>query len=252
MSKQVETGLPGREFPGTASRIDGRGFTVLELVISLCLLGLILQGGWSVFSSLRKAAEAAEAQAQELETVRTVGWVLSAELAGATANLDWWPGRRDTLGIRAYRGLALFRGRDPEGEVSVCYTGVRLPDPEKDSLLVLGIGGTWRSVDLLKRTGGGSGCWDGNRGRNETWTVEEDESPDPWLLARVFERGSYHLVDGALRYRRGAGGRQPLTPANLEIGRFVLGPGLLPDLSWQLTLVGPEGVSLSTWRGSIR
>ncbi len=32
------------------------------------------------------------------------------------------------------------------------------------------------------------------------------------VLARLFERGSYHVSGAALRYRRGRGGRQPLTP----------------------------------------
>jgi hypothetical protein len=32
------------------------------------------------------------------------------------------------------------------------------------------------------------------------------------VLARLFERGSYHLTGSALRYRRGGSGRQPLTP----------------------------------------
>jgi hypothetical protein len=37
-------------------------------------------------------------------------------------------------------------------------------------------------------------------------------------LVRLFESGEYHLADGALRYRRGGGGRQPLTPERLGLG----------------------------------
>jgi hypothetical protein len=37
-------------------------------------------------------------------------------------------------------------------------------------------------------------------------------------LALVFETGSYSLSDGALRYRRGAAGRQPLTEAIIDDG----------------------------------
>ena len=44
---------------------------------------------------------------------------------------------------------------------------------------------------------------------SELWTIDP---PVPGaLVARIFERGSYHVSGGALRYRRGMGGRQPLT-----------------------------------------
>ena len=42
------------------------------------------------------------------------------------------------------------------------------------------------------------------------WTIEPPVTGA--LVARIFERGSYHVVGRALRYRRGLGGRQPLTP----------------------------------------
>jgi hypothetical protein len=46
-------------------------------------------------------------------------------------------------------------------------------------------------------------------GDPELWSVDP---PVPGaLVVRVFERGSYHVSGGALRYRRGMGGRQPLT-----------------------------------------
>jgi len=251
--------MPGRDvrlhppgLPPTCSRSCSGGFTVLELVIALLLLGLVLQGGWSVFSTLRGAAEAAEVQARGLETVRTVGWVLNQELAGGRVGLDWWPGGEDTLGIRAFRGMALRTGRDPEGNIFVCYAGVRAPDPEKDSLLVLGIDGTWRASDLLERRAGEPGCWDGTRGRSEAWVVEEEGPQIPWLLARLFERGSYHLVNGALRYRRGGGGRQPITASNLEMGRFLSGVEPGSHLRWEVTLAPGGAVGSADWRGRVR
>ena len=42
------------------------------------------------------------------------------------------------------------------------------------------------------------------------------------VLARVFERGSYHLEDRAIRYRAGDGGRQPLSEERLESGSAFL------------------------------
>jgi hypothetical protein len=40
----------------------------------------------------------------------------------------------------------------------------------------------------------------------------------PVVLVRFFERGSYHLADDAFRYRRGGGGRQPLTVERIGPG----------------------------------
>jgi hypothetical protein len=37
----------------------------------------------------------------------------------------------------------------------------------------------------------------------------------------LFEAGSYHLSEGALRYRRGRGGRQPLTEEVLAGARLI-------------------------------
>lgn len=229
------------------------GFTVLEALFALSLLGLVLHGGWSVFATFRRAAESAEVSAQGLETVRTVGWILSQELSGGVPGTDWWAGEGDSLGLRAFRGLALARHRTPGGEVVVCYRGVRNPNPEKDSVLVLGSDGNWRARGLAGRSSGAEGCWDGVEGREEIWTVEEPEPQEEWYLARVFERGSYHLADGALRYRSGAGGgRQPLTAPNLREGRFRISPGEVPGLDWHLTLeAGRRGAGMA-WRGRVR
>jgi hypothetical protein len=45
----------------------------------------------------------------------------------------------------------------------------------------------------------------------ETWRLDAPADPHA-VVARLFEKGSYHLALAALRYRRGASGRQPLTP----------------------------------------
>ena len=46
-------------------------------------------------------------------------------------------------------------------------------------------------------------------------------------LILVFETGTYHLSRGALRYRRGRGGRQPVTEEVLESGSFDSAGGVL-------------------------
>ncbi len=46
-------------------------------------------------------------------------------------------------------------------------------------------------------------------------------------IVLIFERGSYHLADGAFRYRRGRAGRQPVTEALLAAGSFEVERGLV-------------------------
>jgi hypothetical protein len=194
-------------------------------------------------------------RAEGLETIRTIAWLLPEEVSGGRAGRDWWIEHGDSLTLRAFRGLALIEGGPVQTRVvRVCFRGVRSPDPEKDSVLLLGVDGSWRAHDLEDRVRVSSGCPGLDEGSEEKWTLSP--APSGALLARVFERGSYHLADGALRYRRGEGGRQPLTPERIRTGSF-LGPaeGGHP-FAWEIALGGPlggpralSGSETLLWRG---
>lgn len=113
--------------------------------------------------------------------------------------------------------------------------------------------GSWTAHDLVERTRSTEGCsWDwSTESHLETWVL----SPPParTVLTRVFERGSYHLVGGALRYRRGEGGRQPLTPERIMEGRLTGHDSPGDALVWNLVLSTPPGSEKgSRWRGSLR
>ena len=88
-------------------------------------------------------------------------------------------------------------------------------------------------------------------GWEELWEVEP--LPGGALFGRVYERGSYHLTLGALRYRRGGGGRQPLTPLRVAEGSLEAGEGPRVGLLWTLLLSDPwrDGDTLA-WSGWIR
>jgi hypothetical protein len=228
-----------------------RGIGLVESLVVLLLSLLVIQVGWSAFGVLRRAAGGAADLSEGLETVRTVAWILEEELSGGLPGRDWWAGGGDTLALRAYRGLGVVRGVGPGGEARVCYGGLRVPNPEKDSVLLLSPGGAWMPHALLARDRGAPGCLGTGEWWEETWTL--DPEPTGALLARVFERGSYHLTQGALRYRRGAGGRQPLTP--LRIGEGRLQEEALPDfgLRWAVRLSRPGGgLDTLTWSGWAR
>lgn len=232
-------------------RGPAQGFTLVEAIFALLLFGIVVQGGWAVFSNFRLAAERVAMAAQGLETVRTVGWVLSEELSGGRLGQDWWTDSDDSVSLRAYRGVAWVQEWVAEGQVRVCYRGIRNPNPEKDSILTLGEEGIWVPRALTDRARGVSGCAGGDEGWTESWQVEEGGRG--WILARVFEVGSYHLSQGALRYRRPGGGRQPLTVENLIQGSLNPAGGPFGGMDWVVE-VGVRGVRSDSfpWWGRIR
>ncbi len=230
-----------------------RGFSALEALVSLLLLALVLQAGWTLLARQRQVASRTVRHAEGLETVRTVAWILSEDVVSGRPGEDWALMGSDTVALRAFRGLGLVQpGSHREGSVRVCYRGLRAPNPEKDSVLLLGAGGGWFPVNLVQRSGGASPCPGLPEGREEEWTLVPQ--PAGAVLGRIFERGSYHLADGAFRYRRGFGGRQPLTPALIQHGEFrtVSAKGL-ERLLWEVVLDEPWPDTVGVpWVGAAR
>ena len=223
------------------SRMPGRrsGVTVLEVLVSL-LLGLaVISLGWSVLARQRTVASRLRSQMDLLAAQRLVAVVMGKELRAGVRGRDWVVGAPDSLSLRAFRGWGPVCGFGTEpGNIMVVYHGERAPNPVKDSVLILTTDG-WLGADLTRRSSGVGSCVMDLGGDPEMWTIDP---PVPGaLVARIFERGSYHVSGGALRYRRGLGGRQPLTlevfdddRSTMEVraDRVVLrlvGAGLHPD-----------------------
>ena len=231
------------------------GFTVVEALLTLLLTALVLQGGWMILSQHRRAASWLARRGENLETVRTVAWLLSQELGGGRPGVDWGTEGGDSVGLRAFRGLGLVIPASQVGtRIRVCYRGLRSPNADKDSVLLMALDGGWRGYDLLDRAIVASPCRNMGEGWEEDWTLSAE--PHGAVLGRVFEAGSYHLADQALRYRRGLGGRQPLTPPRILSGEFLAsGPGAFPppggsSIGWEIILAGlnPEGEGIR-WGG---
>jgi type II secretory pathway component PulJ len=233
--------------PALEGGVPRRGFSLLEALVAILLTAMVIQGGWTVMATLRKAGGRTADRAEGLETVRTTAWLLGEEFQGTLPLRDWWAGEGDSVTVRAYRGLALVTGIGADG-VEVCFRGVRSPNPEKDSVLFLGEGGEWTAHALEGRTRGESGCSGDGKGWAESWRV--DPEPGTARLGRIYERGSYHLTLGALRYRRGGGGRQPLTPIRISDGTLEVADG---GLRWSLLLSDPWGrADTLSWCGWVR
>lgn len=245
----------GLSWPGSRPPGEGRGgggfpsgrtgFSALEVVVALLLLSALLRLSWGVSSAQRRAIAALVARSDVLTAERTVWWVLRAETAAGRAGNDWRVTGPGVLGLRAFRGRGVPCPDDPgAGEwVDVRYVGWRAPDPAKDSALALDGTGRWTPTALVARGRGEerAGCPARGMERRERWRLRPPPRR-PVVLLRVFEPGSYHLEDAAFRYRRGAGGRQPLTAEVLDpegSGMTAAPEGL--EVRFRGLARGPEG-----------
>ncbi|MDH5589515.1 MAG: hypothetical protein OEZ37_05670, partial [Gemmatimonadota bacterium] len=130
----------------------------------------------------------------------------------------------------------------------VWYRGDRDADPEKDSLIWWEEPGGWTTAALEWIDGGGTCPGAREDVATSVWTLSRTPGNDVRLV-RLFERGSYHLQGAALRYRRGAGGRQPLTPETLSrsgSGFALAGGGIVV---WEVEVPDMGAPGKGAWRG---
>lgn len=185
------------------------GWSLLELVVSLALMALLAAAAAGAVEGHRRALAAAIQRGEEEESLRVVRGVLREELSVGRTPVDW-TAAGDSIGLRAWRGWAVVCPvGGGGGDWRVASGGIRRLDPSKDSLQVLGVDGRWRGGLPTWVSGRPGECHDPDN--SEWWRWEAAPVAAP-VFARVHERGTYLLADGALRYRRGRGGRQPLTP----------------------------------------
>jgi prepilin-type N-terminal cleavage/methylation domain-containing protein len=187
------------------------GFTLPEVLVAL-LLGLFLVHlGLRTLARLDRARTTIAARTDVLVALRVSRHVLRRETRHGTRGSDWKVDA-DSLALRAFRGVALVCGSDSvSAGLVVSYDGERAPDPSKDSVLLLTEDGQRVARALLAATTSSTPCGLLGPGTEALWRLDS-LPPMQALAAKLFERGSYHLSGSALRYRRGAGGRQPLTP----------------------------------------
>lgn len=194
------------------------GVTLPELVLVAWLFALVLLALGRFASAQGRLAALGTDRIRAADAARTAGLVLGGELR-YTSPPDRTPAR-DSVRIRAVRGAGTLCGLDGD-RIRVRYRGLRAPDPSKDSVLLITGSDTRGSVHAVTGVAADSNCGPAIR-------IALDPPPGAGAgLALLFEAGSYHLSGGALRYRRGQGGRQPVTEVLLRGGWFEIGPGTL-------------------------
>ncbi len=232
------------------SLVSRGGFSLLEATISIVVSLLILHMAFRALGTERRMFLAIESRGAFLETLRVTRAVVGREVRGGGSVAPVPDSGGDSLAVRGYRGWAqLCPVPSRPGEVVVSRVGLRAPNPDKDSVLIPTLGGV-AVVPLLRVVSETVGC--GSMGVPERWTLGLSAVPDSGI-ARYFERGSLHIVNEALRYRRGAGGRQPLTPAVLHAGGSGLGTDASGAVHLRLGMRAVEDTALmmvwewSTW-----
>ena len=187
------------------------GTSVIEAVVALLVGLLVLQLGLSTLARFRSAQRELGERADALVALRVGRHVLRRELRHGLPGRDWIA-EPDSLSLRAFRGVAVVCGSDSlSAQLIVSYRGDRAADPSKDSVMLVTEDGAAVARALTATGVSPAPCTGPGGGAAERWTLNE-AAPAGTVVVRTFERGSYHLTSAALRYRRGASGRQPLTP----------------------------------------
>jgi prepilin-type N-terminal cleavage/methylation domain-containing protein len=214
------------------------GYSMIELLMALSLAGLVSTAALALLHGQSRLAHSTSDSADAAETLRTATQVLSAETRWHTPALDVRAMMSDSLSLRAFRGSGVVCAVDPAYGGIVRYRGLRDPDPSKDSVLIERGANTELNALVLGVVTTGAVC-DSlpaiKLAVNQTLNIGD--------VIIVFESGNYYLSGGALRYRLGAGGRQPVTAAVLDDARsgFDTVPG-----AWSVQL----GLAAQRGRGS--
>ncbi len=197
-------------------RTGTAGVSVVEALVALVLGLLLVQLALGVLVRERAAERRLSERGDGIAAVLVTRDVLGTEVRRGRPGRDWRVAAGDSLVLRAFRGVGrICPWRPTEREILVSYQGQRSPDPAKDSVLLLDADGGWWARALEYAGTSDVPCPQAPEVPVRRWRLAPDV-PEHVVLARVFEQGSYHLAAGALRYRRGDGGRQPLTPEVLH------------------------------------
>jgi hypothetical protein len=191
-------------------RSDRAGRTLVELLVGMLALTIVTAAALVTFGAQSRLARTAGDLAEAASARRTAAAVLERELRNATAGEDPLAVAADSAALRIQRGVAIVCGHG-SASVHVRYRGLRAPDPAKDSLLRLERAGTREHAVALAAVSTVSTPQCSAAPGEDVFALTPDSGYVAGDVLLVFERGTYALTSRALRYRRGAGGRQPLT-----------------------------------------
>ena len=185
------------------------GAALLELLTAMTLLGLLTAASSVLIHSQSILVRTISERAAADETLRTARSIVRAEFQDLSA-ADVRAIANDSIAARVYRGAGIVCVLDST-RVVLRYRGMRLPEPDKDSLLVIGEESAVAFTDAALQ---GDAC--ASLPGEELVALRVERRLRLNALVLVFESGAYHLATRALRYRRGLEGRQPVTDELLD------------------------------------
>lgn len=203
------------------------GVSLVEVLVALLLGLVVVQGALTGAAKAQVVHRRLVERADVLSSVRLAAAVLRAEVKGGFQGDDWSV-IDDSLSLRAFRGTGLVCPAASSGDgLTVAWVGYRRPDPTKDSVWIVSAMGAVSVVDLVGVETVPDTCGGEPFGQGLTLRLS-GVAPSDASIARVYERGAYSVAGAALRYQRGAGGRQPLTAEvfDTESGWRMEGGGL--------------------------
>jgi hypothetical protein len=222
------------------------GFTLAELLASLAAGSLVAAVLLGLLAAQVRITRQATRRAAEADAMRVTAHVIGGELRRMAA-ADLRAVSADSASVRAMRGLAVPCAADGD-PLTVRYRGDRLPDPRKDSVLVLSALRPERASRLADVHPASSGACEVRPGEARMrWTLEPPAESASVLL--LFEAGSYYLTARALRYRLGAEGRQPVSSEVFVHPETRFLPGGAGGLGMRLAIEPGRAVSFDLYLG---
>jgi hypothetical protein len=226
-------------------RCERSGTSLVELAAAMWMTAAVATMVMVLLRTESRVAGHSADRAEVLDAARTAGAILAADLAPLDPSADLLDSGSDSVALRVFRGTAIvcgFAGADP----LVRYRGLRQPEPDKDSLLVVTSGG--ERVDGVRDVAHAPGACVSLAGEL-VLRLRPVAPVEPGDLLFVFENGGYH-ISGAFRYRRGAGGRQPITADVFSsASRFTRMPAANPAEAAAIALDLFPAPSTRTLRG---
>lgn len=199
------------------------GWTAVETLVSLLAVSALMAVMGSVLITMGRAF-GTESERVDTDQVHGAAHALLAdELGAGRPAQDAGTQGGDSLRVRAFRGTAWRCGAvSPGGPIHVAYSGDRAPSPAKDSVLALDGAGQWQVGSLVAVRGSSCPGVPVPAGvRVQEWTLSAGLAGLPVTALRLYESGTYHIASGALRYRTGRGGRQPVVGATLDTTSYL-------------------------------
>ena len=194
------------------------GFALIEVIVAGALAAIVLACAALLLQAQSRLATNTSTRSERNDAARSALLTLRAELQTVTPRFDVRAVARDSIASRIFRGVGVVCGFRT-GATFVRFKGLRLPDPAKDSLVQAGIENTAQLTSVADAESACSHHPDENV-LAMSWSAPATVG-SVWL---IFESGAYHLSTNALRYRRGAETRQPITAEVLNDRTSVFQP----------------------------